>query len=1641
MIKILTSRLIFAFFALFATGQAIAQFGNEWIRFNQPYFKIPIDKDGIYRLNYTDLQSAGFPVATVDPRRIQVFHRGVEQHIWVEGEIDAVFDPTDYIEFYGKRNDGVSDAELYPSTAEQPHQYYNLYSDTTAYFLTINSTAQQGLRMEIFSEINNTGIPTEIFHHDQKLKVLTTQYCSGKEYNSYLQNTFFDTGEGWTGDIIFQTQFKDYVIDNVVNTVDASGNPQIEIQVVGRADIPHQVEISVGPSTPSRVIGTAVFAGAEVVTLTAVLNWSDFGGDGSMTVRVRAVGVSGAPDRLSASYIKVNYPQSFNQAGAPEKIFYLAENGSNKSYIEIQNSPAGTRLFDITDPDEVIVIGTTSTATLNAVIESTALSRKILATNSFSTPFINSVSFRAIDPTLHDFIIISNKALMKPAGGYADVVKAYATYRASAGGGSYDTLVADIDQLYNQFNYGEISPLAISRFMKFMVSAGNPQYLFIIGKGLDAWYNYHRDPAAFSFHDYVPSAGIPAADILFTAGLDGAGFEPAVPTGRIAANTPQDVAAYLNKVKEMEALPFNDLWRKELLHLSGGINPGEPEQFKEFLEQFESIAESYYLGGNVSAIAKNNTELEFINISNKVNSGVSLITLFGHSSPSQNDFNIGFVSAPELGYNNTGKYPMFLINGCNAGDFFSPAIRYGEDWINTPSKGAVGFLANTAFGYASLLRAYSQIFYTVGYGDSTFIYKGIGDIQKEVVKRLTSLSGTVPYVTQGQQMLLLGDPSVRLFGANKPDYEITDNHVYSESYNIDPVTALSDSFAIKMIVRNFGRAKEDSVTVQIVRSFNDNSTITYDSVFYPVLYRDTLEFIMYKDEKGFGNNTFSITIDPLNEINEIDKTNNVAEFNMFIPLNAARNLYPQGFSIVNTATVKLVVQSTDVLDEARDFVIQIDTVDSFDSPYAQEFAVNGKIATKEVTIISSVDTLAFYWRTRLAIPLANESADWSTTSFTYIQNGPEGWAQVHFPQYLRNESSGLVKDSEARLLRLQATITDVSIHTFGADHPSSFTAVSVKLNGAEYNPVSFPELQCRENTINLIAFDKTTTAPYVAIPVQFPNKRACGRRPEAIASFLSTEVELGDGKDLIQYITNVPQGDSVVLFSIGDAGYASWSANVRNKLAELGISATQISTLQAGEPVVILAKKGAASGSAIIIKTAFSPADEQELVTESSITGRFTSGTMTSSIIGPAVQWQSVSMHAVISEIPVTDEFSFDVIGVTLLGEKTVLRTGLTATTADLSDIDATQYPYLQLAFHAIDEINLTAPQLKNWLVAYTPVAEGVLLFNGSTEMQNLLEGENWLGNYGFRNISAKEFGDSLLVEYTVYNSTHRTSEFGNKKIKAPMPGEETSFDIAVSTANKAGLNDVEVFVNPRILPELYYDNNILPFKDYLYVQEDIFNPILDVTIDGRYVINGDFVSPNPAIVVKLWDENSLLLITDTTGINVVLKYPCPDESCPFTAIYFTRSDVVWQPATSTSNFTMKFNPEQLPEGLYTLRVEARDVRNNTSGIDPYEITFIVMENNKITLQKPYPNPSSSVFLFTLVITGDVQPDRMQLEIINSNGQTVNEYIHEKFFTGTNTIPWDAGSLPSGLYFYQLTVTQAGKEIKAESGKLMLLKQ
>ncbi|NLM92959.1 MAG: hypothetical protein GX168_08450, partial [Bacteroidales bacterium] len=103
--------IVFLFAALLSRAQT--PFGNEWINYNQQYYTIKVHEQGLYRIGYSTLLEAGVPLGSFDPRSFQVFHRGEEQPIIVRNEQSGLFQPGDYILFYGERNDGQLDEELY----------------------------------------------------------------------------------------------------------------------------------------------------------------------------------------------------------------------------------------------------------------------------------------------------------------------------------------------------------------------------------------------------------------------------------------------------------------------------------------------------------------------------------------------------------------------------------------------------------------------------------------------------------------------------------------------------------------------------------------------------------------------------------------------------------------------------------------------------------------------------------------------------------------------------------------------------------------------------------------------------------------------------------------------------------------------------------------------------------------------------------------------------------------------------------------------------------------------------------------------------------------------------------------------------------------------------------------------------------------------------------------------------------------------------------------------------------------------------------------------------------------------------------------------------------------------------------------
>ncbi|MCU0469048.1 MAG: C25 family cysteine peptidase [Arcicella sp.] len=702
--------------------------GNEWINYNQTYFKIKITQKGIYQLSFSELKSAGFPT-NINPERIQLFRQGKEQAIFVKGQEDKRLDEGDFIEFYAEGNDGALDSLLYIPSRSQPHSYYSLYTDTAAYFLTYYLDNQIGKRTKVVKNDNSQNLKPDNFHIEENLQLFTTSYAEGQPepigvpLKSGVLNSNYSFGKGWTGDIQAKNNFInfDFSLRNFIKNT--PHKPTLEYLVHGRSAGGHNVQIWLGEGTQQTLLDTLNFENYFTKKKSVIVNFPENVAD---RIRLATRSVGNQIDQYSVSYLLLKYPQNFGMTGLSEKVFNLIPSTPTEHFISIPNAPTNVQLYDISDKNNLQKITFTQNGNNTEAVVS---GNKILATNQFKR--INSIEpvvFRNLNNSKANYLIISHKLLQKN-------IKEYTSYRASSVGGKYDTLAVDVDLLYNLFTFGDKNPLAIRRFLHLMYRNGNPQFVFLIGTS--SYPQKARKNVADYQIDLVPSVGYPGADMPFTMGLGNT--QPNLVNlsiGRLATDNPETILHYLNKVKEHEATPMDALWRKKSLKMSGGRSIFELSTFKNYITDFKNVFEQGSLGGKADLLTKKtDNPVEFINVTERVNQGLGMLTLFGHSSPGQTDMDIGYCSNELLGYQNKGKYPLVFVNGCDAGDLFATRFSFGTDWINTPNKGAILFLAHSNLGYPSYLKSYSDELYNTQLMDSVWADKPFGRVMQESVNR------------------------------------------------------------------------------------------------------------------------------------------------------------------------------------------------------------------------------------------------------------------------------------------------------------------------------------------------------------------------------------------------------------------------------------------------------------------------------------------------------------------------------------------------------------------------------------------------------------------------------------------------------------------------------------------------------------------------------------------------------------------------------------------------------------------------------------------------------------------------------------------------------------------------------------------
>lgn len=1670
-------------------------YNNEWIDYSKTYYKFKVAKTGLYRIQQTTLSSAG--LGNVPAENFQLWRNGVQVPLYIS-VASGILASSDYIEFWGEMNDGKPDKELYRRPEYQLNERWSLITDTAAYFLTVS--ASSNLRLTNTSNnVTGTTLPVEPYFMYTMGTWFKDKINPGLAFDvsEFLYSSSYDKGEGWTSRDITTTSTVtdgmkyDSLIINHSNLFPYVSGPQATLKISVSGNNFNQRKLKVTINNDS-VLGARVdsmnysvlFSPATIAT-------------GNAKVAITNLTVCSSPpycptiDRLVVHKYEISYPRLFNFGGSSNFDFSLPASATG-TYLQISNFNYGSQapvLYDITNGKRYVA-DITAAPMLKFVMESSTTERRLVLVNEEAANItsINSLeqrNFINYNTTSNrgDYLIITNPVLFAGPSG-SNPVEDYRAYRSSVAGGSYNAKIYSADDLIDQFGFGiRKNPAAIRNFIRYARKTFPvfPRYVFIIGKGVN-----YKDQRAVEIAanptdllnigklNLVPTYGWPASDILLAS--EPGSSSPEIPIGRMSAITPAEVALYLKKVKDYELAQktFSPVlsdknWMKNVAHIVGTSEAGLDALLTQYMDTYKRKIEDTLFGAKVSTFRKTSTQvgqLTSADLTNLINNGVSLITYFGHSAANVLDFNL---DEPQ-NYTNYGKYPLFVGLGCNAGDFFkynplrlTEKETISEKYVLAQDRGTIGFIASTHFGVVQYLDIWNSRFYDrisrTDYG------KPIGEIMKKTIEDVFASSPQdVDFLARAnsEQTELDGDPAITLNSQPKPDYIIEDQGVkLTPSF----ISIADSSFSVKVTVYNNGRATHKPIVVQVKETRADGSVAAIQRVTLSngVMYSDSVSIkVPVNSRMDKGANKITVTVDADNNVDEMFETNNSITKDIFIYEDEARPVYPLNLSIVNKQNIKLTASTANPMSDSKQYNMELDTTERFNSPFKITKTVTSKGGLIEFDPgITFIDSTVYYWR--VAMVPATGAPNWNTNSFVYLVNSETGFNQSHLFQHLKSSTERMRMDSATRQWKF-GTITQNLFVRAGtwvtsSGQEGSFT---VAVNFDDYI-----RLACSFQSVVFNVFNPVTLKPMMnASPggtTLFSSGPVCSEGTKWNFEYKYTD---STGRRKARDFMNIiPDGSYVVVrsFALDPVAFppqnfpqfpqvfaSAWKSDASiygngntlyDYLKAAGLS--NIDSFSRPRQFVLIYKKNDPSFQPQVVFTQ-GTTDNVTLSVDFQTTDSL--GFITSPQFGPAKSWKQLKWRGNSLEVPSTDNPIVSIIGIRNDGTTSTLLSNfdLSKQTVDVTSINASIYPFLQLRMRNIDSVNYSPYQLRYWRLTYDPVPEGAVAPNITLKKKDTVDiGEPLDFQVGFKNVSDGSF-DSIKVKIVITDKNNVQHVLPSFKVAKLAAGEMLNVGQLIDTKSLLGSNSLYIELNPdNDQPELYHFNNFLTTT--FYVRGDTLNPVMDVTFDNVHILNHDIVSSRPHVTIKLKDESKWFLLNDPTKVNVQVKYP--DGSLH--NYNFNSDTLKFSPAAGAPNSdntaTIDFMPSFLQDGEYQLIVSGKDMSNNKAGAMDYTVVFQVINKAMISNLLNYPNPFTTFTSFVFTVTGSEVPQNIKIQVLTVTGKIVREITKEELgpiHIGRNIteFKWDGTDqygqkLGNGVYLYHVVTNLNGHSLEKYKAK------
>ncbi len=636
---------------------------HRWV-ISQPGVRIGVRREGIYRVNRSELQAQGFNVNS-DPALWQLYKAGVQQAIIIGGN-------GDYLEFYGN---GVDTVE----------------SDLQMYYLIVG--ADNGKRMS--ARVVRPSLGTAISsNYDQS--------AVRKERTSYVNDIINGDPENYWGRVVFSSPTT-YVFS--LSGVDFSkANSNIKVDLQGFSGGIHNIRILLNGNN----LGTVDGDGRNPYTSTFSIPTA-FLVEGANNLQMTAVGPSG--DISFFDNVSVNYGRKYQ---AEQNRLSFVSPSLRVAMVDGFASP-NFRLFDVTYDGNPSVL-----TNFNAVQNGNTFGVNLPGARSrLMFGIDDSAVLAAASITPNDTSVLTNPAINADLviisyKGWLAQAETWANYRRSQG---FTVRVVDVDKVYDEFNYGVLSADSIKSFLNYAYSnwATPPRYVLLLG---DASYD-SRNYEGYGYLNLVPTRIV---NTIYSetgsdealSDFDGDGLSE-IAIGRISARDAQTVTNALAKVMAFEQPALQSLSRGALFAFD------EPRGY-DFQGMSNRLQAQLQMGATIPAtqIYRFSTNAQ-TNLVNEMNTGKYVVNYSGHGSTgvwASSSF-FGTDNVPQL--TNASNISIYTMLTCLNGYFLNTVNKsLAESLVDATNGGAVAAWASSGLTTADIQELMATRFYQqLGVGNIT----------------------------------------------------------------------------------------------------------------------------------------------------------------------------------------------------------------------------------------------------------------------------------------------------------------------------------------------------------------------------------------------------------------------------------------------------------------------------------------------------------------------------------------------------------------------------------------------------------------------------------------------------------------------------------------------------------------------------------------------------------------------------------------------------------------------------------------------------------------------------------------------------------------------------------------------------------